>query len=216
LAALIHRDKTGEGQYIDLALLDVQVATMANVASNYLTSGVAPKSWGNASPNIVPYQTFKAADGWIIVAAGNDSQFRHFVAAGGCEHLADTPEFATNPQRVKHRNTLVPLLQEMVLTKTKNEWILALEKAGVPCGPINNFQEVFENEQVVARDLKMTMPHPSAGKVNLVRSPMRLSKTPVVEKRPPPLLGEHTSEILQESLGLSLEQIESLKNKGII
>lgn len=216
LAALIHRDKTGEGQYIDLALLDVQVATMANVASNYLTSGIAPKSWGNASPNIVPYQTFKAADGWIIVAAGNDSQFRHFVAAGGCEHLADNPQYATNPERVKHRNILVPLLQEMVLTKTKNEWILALEQAGVPCGPINNFKEVFENEQVIARDLKMTMPHPSAGKVNLVRSPMRLSKTPVVEHRPPPLLGEHTSEILQERLGLSLEQIATLKNKGII
>lgn len=216
LAALMHRDKTGEGQHIDLSLLDVQVATMANVASNYLNSGQSPKSYGNASPNIVPYQTFKAADGWIIVAAGNDSQFRHFVAAGDREYLADQSEFATNPARVKHREQLIPLLAEMTLTKTRNEWISALEKANVPCGPINNLAEVFSNEQVIARNIKMTMSHPSAGSVDLVRSPMRLSKTPVVENRAPPLLGEHTSEILQDSLGLSSDEIDALRKKGII
>ena len=216
LAAVVHRDRTGVGQYIDLALLDVQIATMANVASNYLASGVPPKSWGNASPNIVPYQTFKASDGWIIVACGNDGQYRHFVQAGQEEHLADDARFATNPERVRHREVLVPLLQAMVAKKTKKEWIDALEQAGVPCGPINNFQEVFENEQVVARSIQMQMPHPSAGIVNLVRSPMNLSETPVVEKRPPPLLGEHTQEILKERLQLSDTEIAELHSKGII
>lgn len=216
LAALIHRAQTGEGQAIDLALLDVQVATMANVASNYLISGVPPKSWGNASPNIVPYQTFKASDGWIIVATGNDSQFRHFVEAGGQAMLADDPRFASNPDRVTHRELLVPLLQSMVAQKTKQEWISLLEAAGVPCGPINNFQEVFENEQVQARGLKMTLAHPLAGQVPLVRSPMRLSKTPVVEKSAPPLLGEHTREILQKDLGMDDAKIAHLEALGII
>ena len=216
LAALIHRAQTGEGQAIDLALLDVQVATMANVASNYLISGVPPKSWGNASPNIVPYQTFKASDGWIIVATGNDSQFRHFVEAGGQAMLADDPRFASNPDRVTHRELLVPLLQSMVAQKTKQEWISLLEAAGVPCGPINNFQEVFENEQVQARGLKMTLTHPLAGQVPLVRSPMRLSKTPVVEKSAPPLLGEHTREILQKDLGMDDAKIAHLEALGII
>lgn len=215
LAALIHRDQTGEGQAIDLALLDVQVATMANVASNYLISGVAPKSWGNASPNIVPYQTFKASDGWIIVATGNDNQFRHFVEAGGQACLADDPRFASNPERVTHREVLIPLLQSMVAQKTKQEWISLLETAGVPCGPINNFQEVFENEQVQARELKMTLPHPLAGSVPLVRSPMRLSKTPVVEKSAPPLLGEHTREILHD-LGMDEASIQRLEQQGIV
>ena len=216
LAAVVHRDRTGIGQYIDLSLLDVQIATMCNVASNYLTSGVSPKSWGNASANIVPYQTFRASDGWIIVAAGNDSQFRHFVESGHEPQLADDPRFSTNPERVRHRAELDPLLQKMVLKKTKKEWIELLDTANVPCGPINNFKEVFENEQVIAREIKMEMPHPTAGKVNLVRSPMRLSETPVVENRPPPLLGEHTQEILQEKLGLTEKQIKSLKDQGII
>ena len=216
LAAVVHRDRTGEGQYIDLALLDVQIATMANVASNYLTSGHSPERWGNASPNIVPYQTFKAADGWMIVAAGNDSQFRHFVQTGDEEHLADNPLYATNPERIRHRETLIPLLQTMALKKTRSEWIEALDHANVPCGPINNFEEVFDNEQVIARNIKMEMPHPTAGKVPLVRSPMRLSATPVVENRPPPLLGQHTSEVLKERLGLSDTEIQQLKDQGII
>ena len=216
LAAVVHRDRTGEGQYIDLALLDVQIATMANVASNYLISGVSPKRWGNASPNIVPYQTFKAADGWIIVAAGNDSQFRHFVQTGGEAHLADNPLYATNPERIRHRDSLIPLLQAMTLKKTKSEWIEALDHANVPCGPINDFEEVFANEQVIARNIKMEMTHPTGGTVPLVRSPMRLSATPVVENRPPPLLGQHTSEILKERLGLSDADIQALKNKGVI
>ena len=152
----------------------------------------------------------------MIVATGNDSQFRHFVEAGGQAMLADDPRFASNPERVTHRELLVPLLQSMVAQKTKQEWISLLEAAGVPCGPINNFQEVFENEQVQARGLKMTLAHPLAGQVPLVRSPMRLSKTPVVEKSAPPLLGEHTREILQKDLGMDDAKIAHLEALGII
>ena len=143
LAAIAHKNHTGEGQYIDLALLDTQIAVMANVASAYLCSDEIPKRWGNASPTIVPYQTLPTSDGWMIVAAGNNGQFRHFVAAGGEAHLADNPLYSENPMRIKHREQLVPLLEEMTKKKTKAEWIALLEKANVPCGPINNFQEVF-------------------------------------------------------------------------
>ncbi|NCX14889.1 MAG: CoA transferase, partial [Burkholderiaceae bacterium] len=198
LAAVIHRDRSGEGQYIDMALLDTQVAMLANISSNYLCSGVSPHRWGNAHPNVVPYQTFQTSDSWIIVAVGNDSQFRNFVKAGNREALADDPRFATNPARIEHRAALIPLLVEMVKEKTKAQWITLLEAAGVPCGPINNLQEVFENEQVIARGIEMHVPHPTAGTMKLVASPMRLSKTPVEVRMPPPLLGQHTDEVLRE------------------
>src|SRR5580698_859302 len=151
LAALAHRDRTGTGQYIDMALLDVQVAMLANMNTNFLVSGTPPARWGNAHPNIVPYQTFKTSDSWIIVGVGNDGQFRKFVDAGGRAELADDDRFATNPDRVRNRDVLVPLLAEMVRTRDKHDWIASLEAAGVPCGPINNLEEVFENEQVIAR-----------------------------------------------------------------
>ncbi len=154
LAALAHRDRTGEGQYIDMALLDVQVALLANMNTNFLASGKPPVRWGNAHPNIVPYQTFQTRDGWIIVAVGNDGQFRKFVEAGGRPELADDERFATNPSRVRHRDTLVPILAEMVKARGKADWIGALEAAGVPCGPINDLDEVFDNEQVVARGMQ--------------------------------------------------------------
>lgn len=216
LAAVIHRDRTDEGQYIDMALLDTQVAMLANISSNYLCSGVSPHRWGNAHPNVVPYQTFQTTDSWIIVAVGNDSQFRHFVKVGDCEFLADDPRFATNPARIEHRQALIPLLTKMVAKKSKAEWITLLEAAGVPCGPINNLQEVFENEQVIARGLEMHVPHPTAGTMKLVASPMRLSKTPVEVRMPPPLLGQHTDEVLRENLGMSEEQISKLHQKGIV
>lgn len=216
LAALLHRDKTGEGQSIDIALLDVQVAIMANMASNYLSTDTPPKRWGNAHPNIVPYQTFQTSDGWMIVAAGNDSQYRKFVEAGGETSLAKDPRFLTNPQRVKERTTLVPLLSEMTKKKTKEEWIRLLETAGVPCGPINDLAEVFENEQVIAREIKQTISHPTAGKVELVASPMRLSKTPATIRSAPPTLGQHTNEILESQLGIDQETIVELRNKKII
>lgn len=216
LAAVVHRDKTGEGQYIDMSLLDTQIAVMANVSSAYLTSGMVPGRWGNASPIIVPYQTFPASDGWMIVAAGNDSQYRHFVTAGGEEHLADNPLFKSNPLRVEHRKKLIPLLEVMTRKKTKSEWISLLEKANVPCGPINNFKEVFENEQVIARKVQINVPHPTVGNMKLVASPMKLSKTPTEVRMAPPTLGQHTAEILHERLKLTDESIASLRDKGII
>ena len=216
LAAVVHRDQTGEGQYIDMSLLDTQIAVMANVSSAYLTSGEVPRRLGNASSTIVPYQTFPTSDGWIIVAAGNDGQFRHFVTTGGEEHLADNPKFINNPQRVKHRKELVPLLEAMTRKKTKAEWIKLLEKANVPCGPINNFREVFENDQVIARKVQIDVPHPTAGTMKLVASPMRLSKTPTEVRMPPPTLGQHTNEILREHLNLDSQSIEALRQKGII
>ena len=215
LAAVIHRDRTGEGQYIDMALLDTQVAMLANISSNYLCSGVSPHRWGNAHPNVVPYQTFQTSDSWIIVAVGNDSQFRNFVKVGNREALADDPRFATNPARIEYRTALIPLLVEMVKEKTKAQWITLLEAAGVPCGPINNLQEVFENEQVISRGIEMRVPHPTAGTMKLVASPMRLSKTPVEVRMPPPLLGQHTDEVLHE-LGMSAAQINELHQRGIV
>ena len=216
LAALAHRDRTGEGQYIDMALLDVQVAMLANMNTNYLASGEAPKRWGNAHPNIVPYQTFQAANGWIIVAVGNDGQFRRFVDAGGMPELADDPRFATNPQRVANRDVLVPILAEMVKRFGKGEWIDKLEAAGVPCGPINSLDEVFDNEQVQARGLRVDLPHPSAGTVKLVGSPVKMSATPPKAASHPPLLGEHTGAVLRDVLNLSADQVDSLRRRGVI
>ena len=216
MAALTHRDRTGEGQYIDLALLDVQVAMLANMNTNYLASGIAPKRSGNAHPNIVPYQTFATSDGHIIVAVGNDSQFVKFVTAGGQPDLAHDERFATNPMRVRHRDILVPLLAAMVKTRTKQQWIDQLEQAGVPCGPINRLDEVFDNPQVEARRMQVDLPHPSAGIVKLVGSPMKMSATPPQYDMPPPLLGQHTDEVLRDVLGRSASELAGLRDKGII
>ena len=216
LAAIVHRDHTGEGQYIDMSLLDTQIAVMANVSSAYLTSGEVPKRWGNASAIIVPYQTFPTSDGWMIVGAGNDGQYRHFVTVGGEAHLADNPLYVTNPLRVQHRKQLIPLLEVMTRQKTKAEWIALLEKANVPCGPINNIKEVFENEQVIARNVQIDVPHPTAGTMKLVASPMKLSQTPTEVRMAPPTLGQHTNEVLQERLNFNAETIEELRRKGII
>jgi formyl-CoA transferase len=216
LAAIVHRDHTGEGQYIDMSLLDTQIAVMANVSSAYLTSGEVPRRWGNASPIIVPYQTFPTSDGWMIVGAGNDGQYRHFVTVGGEAHLADNPLFKTNPLRVEHRKKLVPLLEQMTRKKTKGEWISLLENANVPCGPINNIKEVFENEQVIAREVQINVPHPTAGSMKLVASPMKLSKTPTEVRMAPPTLGQHTNQILHERLQLDDAAIEELRQKGAI
>ncbi len=216
LAAVVHRDRTGQGQYIDMALLDTQIAVMANVSSAYLCSDKVPRRWGNASAIIVPYQTFPTSDGWIIVAVGNDGQFRHFVSAGGEAHLADNPLYINNPLRVENRKSLISLLETMTRRKTKAEWISLLEAASVPCGPINNFEEVFDNEQVKARGIQINVPHPTAGNMKLVASPMRLSDTPVEVRMAPPTLGQHTNEILEDYLKLNPEAIAELQAKGII
>jgi formyl-CoA transferase len=216
LAALTHRDRTGEGQHIDMALLDVQVAMLANMASNYHTTGKPPKRMGNAQSNIVPYQTFACADGHIIVATGNDSQYVKFVEAGERPDLASDPRFVTNPLRVQNRAVLVPLLEQMVALRTRDDWIARLEAVGVPCGPINDLADVFDNPQVQARGLAMDIPHPTAGKVTLVRSPMKLSATPAGATTAPPLLGQHTDEVLRDVLGRSDEDIAALRARGVL
>jgi formyl-CoA transferase len=216
LAALNHRERSGEGQYIDMALLDVQVAMMANMATNYLASGKPPARWGNAHPNIVPYQTFAASDGHIIVAVGNDGQYRKFVAAGGQPELADDPRFATNPARVRNREILVPILAAMVRTRSRQEWIDALEAAGVPCGPINRLDEVFANPQVKARGMEVVLPHPSGGEVHVPASPMKLSATPPRYDAPPPMLGQHTGEVLAQLLGMDETEVKALRDRGVV
>ncbi|KND60730.1 L-carnitine dehydratase/bile acid-inducible protein F [Candidatus Burkholderia verschuerenii] len=216
LAALSHRDRTGEGQYIDMALLDVQVAMLANMNTNFLASGKPPVRWGNAHPNIVPYQTFQTSDGWIIVAVGNDGQFRKFVEAGGRSDLADDPRFAVNPSRVRNRDVLVPILAEMVRSKGKHEWLAALEAAGVPCGPINDLGEVFDDPQVVARGMQIDLPHPSGGDVKLVASPIKMSATPVEARVHPPVFGEHTAKVLAELLGYDVRRIDALRERKVI
>lgn len=216
LAALAHRDRTGEGQSIDMALLDVQVALLANMNTNYLASGQPPVRWGNAHPNIVPYQTFQTSDGWIIVAVGNDGQFRKFVEAGGRPELADDARFATNPARVRHRDTLVPILADMVKARDKDTWIAALEAAGVPCGPINELDEVFDNEQVIARGMQVELPHPCGAPVKLVRNPIRMSRTTPEARTAPPLLGAQTDDVLREWLGYDDEAIAALRAKQAI
>ena len=216
LAALASRDQTGQGQHIDMALLDVQVACLANQAMNYLTTGVAPRRLGNAHPNIVPYQDFPTADGDIILTVGNDGQFRKFCEVAGLTALAADPRFSTNQARVAHRGELIPLLRQATVFKTTAEWLAALEQAGVPCGPINDLQQVFADPQVQARGLRVELPHPLAGSVPQVASPIRLSATPVQYRNAPPLLGEHTEQVLQQWLGLSLEQIAELRRAGVL
>ncbi len=215
LAALAHRDQTGEGQYIDMALLDVQVAMLANMNMNYLTSGVSPVRAGNAHQNLVPYQVFECADGHVIIAAGNDAQYQRFCAVGGEPQLATDERFSVNPQRIRNRAELIPLLAAMVKKKTKQQWISELEAAGVPCGPINTLKEAHENEQVVARGLRFDLPHPTAGTVPMVGNPIRYSATALEYHMPPPLLGQHTREVLA-SLGYSEAEIAQLGSSRIV
>ncbi|WP_298835527.1 CaiB/BaiF CoA-transferase family protein [uncultured Piscinibacter sp.] len=215
LAALRHRDATGQGQAIDMALLDTQVAMLANLGANYLVTGVPPQRAGNAHQNIVPYQVFEVADGHMILAVGNDGQFVKFCEVAGRPELAADPRFARNADRVRHRGVLVPLLAEVMRSRRKSDWLGALEAAKVPCGPINDLAEVFADPQVRARGMTVELPHPLAERVTLVASPMKLSATPVQYRRPPPLLGEHTDEVLIE-VGLSADELAELKQAGVI
>ena len=215
LAALRHAEATGVGQAIDMALLDTQVAMLANLGANYLATGVSPQRAGNAHQNIVPYQVFEAADGHFILAVGNDGQFNKFCAVADAPELARDPRFATNAGRVRHRDALVPLLAARLKSRSKAEWLAALEAAQVPCGAINSLAEVFDDRQVREREMTVTLAHPLAETVRLVASPMKLSATPVQYRRAPPLLGEHTDEVLRE-LGLDAAAIDALRSQHVV
>jgi crotonobetainyl-CoA:carnitine CoA-transferase CaiB-like acyl-CoA transferase len=217
LAALHHRQQTGRGQMIDLALLDTQVAWLANQGLNYLTSGVAPGRLGNEHPNIVPYKVLPSADGYFILAVGNDRQFRSFCQFAGAPELADDPRFVTNAGRVRHRATLYALLEEITAGKTRDHWVEGLTAAGVPCGPVNTIDQVFAHPQVQARDMEIRMTHPAAGgEVSLIGSPIKYSETAADYRRPPPMLGEHTQEVLEELLGLGAEDVARLRERGLV
>lgn len=201
LAALAHRTRTGEGQHIDLALLDVQIASLANQAANFVVSGVVPKRMGNSHPSIVPYQDFPTADGYMIIAVGNDSQFANLCKAFGHPEWSSDERYATNPARVKNRENLIPLLRSATVLKSTQEWVRAMEAVGVPCGPINTLDKVFDDPQVQARGMRINVPHPQAENLSLVANPIRMSASPVQYRRPPPQLGEHTQEVLESWLG---------------
>jgi formyl-CoA transferase len=209
-AALAHRAVTGKGQWIDVALLDSCAAFLANQAMNYFATGESPGRLGNAHPNIVPYQTFKTRDGSIILACGNDNLFNKFCEAAGCMHLAQDPRFSANAERVKNRGEITRLLDEVFARRATREWVELLDAAGVANGPINSVAEVFREPQAVARGLKIELDHATAGKVELVASPMRFSGTPISYDLPPPVLGQHTDEVLRDTLGMSDAQIAQL------
>lgn len=215
LAALRVRDCTGFGQWLDISLLDSEVAALVNQGSNWLVGGEIPRRWGNANPNVVPYQTFRAQDGWFNIAVGNTEQFRRLCQALGMPDVGEDPRFATNALRVKNRDELIEVLQTKLLEKPVAHWVRILTDFGVPADPIQDIRQVFEDDQVLARGMLVTLPHPTLGEVRVAGSALKLSETPVTYRRHPPLLGEHTDEVL-EGLGYSLEQRRVLRRKGVI
>jgi len=215
-AALVRRAQSGVGQHLDLALLDSQIALLAYQNTNYFATGVPPKRIGNLHPNIVPYQPFRAADGEVILACGNDNLFRKFCDAAGCPQLAQDARFATNGKRVENRAELTRLIQEIFGKRTMAQWVALLEAAGVPNGPINNIAQVFEEPQVKARGIRFELDHASAGKLPMVASPMRFSETRLEYRLAPPVLGEHTDQVLGEVLKMSAADIAKLRAKGVI
>ncbi|HXC57103.1 MAG TPA: CaiB/BaiF CoA-transferase family protein [Rhizomicrobium sp.] len=216
LAAVIHQARTGEGQAIDMALFDCQAAALANQATNYLAGGMVPERLGNAHPNIVPYQVFATGDGHLILATSNDHQFRRFAAVAGIAEVAADPRYASNAERVANRQALVDLLTPIFAARATAQWIADLEAANVPCGPINRVDQVFADPQAIARGLTVAMTHAAAGEMQLVASPLRLSATPPEYRSAPPLLGEHTDEILSGMLGLSAAEIAELRARGVV
>ncbi len=215
-AALAQRAESGAGQHLDLALLDSQIALLAYQNTNYFATGVPPKRIGNLHPNIVPYQPFRAADGEVILACGNDNLFRKFCDAAGCPELAQDARFASNGKRVENRAEITRLIQEIFTKRKTSEWIELLEAAGVPNGPINDVGQVFEEPQVKARGIRFELDHAAAGKLPMVASPMRFSGTPLEYRLAPPLLGEHTEQVLREFLSLKPEEISRLRAEGVI
>ncbi|MEM3360053.1 MAG: CaiB/BaiF CoA-transferase family protein [Candidatus Bathyarchaeia archaeon] len=217
LAALIAREKTGKGQWIDVSLLDSTVSLMTHMAANYFATGIVPKRDGSTHPNIAPYQCFKARDGkYLTVAVGNDRIWRNFCEALGLADLAENPKFSTNPKRVKNRDELIPTLEKIFLNKTRDEWIDILLKKGVPCGPVYAIDEVFRDPQVLHRKMLVEIEHPKAGTIKQIGIPMKFSETPGEIRTAPPLLGQHTDEILKNLLGYSEEEINQLRKEGVI
>jgi crotonobetainyl-CoA:carnitine CoA-transferase CaiB-like acyl-CoA transferase len=215
-AAIIEREKSGLGQHIDLALLDVQVACLANQAMNYLVSQETPKRMGNAHPNIVPYQTFETADGFIILTIGNDSQFADFCEVAQCQTLIHDPDFATNQSRVRNRDVVIERLTNIIKAKDSEFWLQQLEIKGVPCGPINDIAQVFENPQIKHRKMLGELTHPENGKVPTVANPINFSRTPIAYNQAPPKLGEHTDKVLSELLSYDSNAISKLRHTKII
>ena len=216
LGALDHRQRTGEGQYIDMALLDSQVAVLANQALNFLVGGKAPTRLGNAHPNIVPYQTFATSDGYIIMAVGTERQFKEFCTIIGVSHLADDDRFRSNRLRVENRAALIPLLEGPMKARTTAEWVDAFEAAAVPCGPINTIDQVFANEQVLARGLQIGLTRDDGVQVPGVANPIQFSGTPIAYDKAPPRFGDGTDKVLNEVLGLDSDRIAALRRAGTI
>ncbi|WP_313317759.1 CaiB/BaiF CoA-transferase family protein [Stenotrophomonas sp.] len=216
LAALRHAERTGVGQQIDLALLDTQVAWLANQASNYLVGGVVPTRQGTAHPNIVPYQVMPAADGYFMLAVGNDGQFARFCEVIGEPQLASDPRYATNNARVAHRDELVPFLQQRLGTRPAAEWLAALEQAVVPANPVNRIDQVFADPQVQARGLRIELPHAGGGSVPMVRNPLKFSATPLQYTQAAPVLGQHTRQVLEEVLSIDDARLHALQAQGVV
>ncbi|HZQ62382.1 MAG TPA: CaiB/BaiF CoA-transferase family protein, partial [Casimicrobiaceae bacterium] len=216
VSAIAHREISGRGQYIDACLFDTMVAMMAVMDMNYLVSGVPPGRAGNAHQNIVPYQVFACADGHIILAVGNDGQFAKFCAIAGRPEWARDPRYAKNVDRVRNREILVPMVAEVMRTRTQREWLDALEPEAVPCGPINRLDQVFADPQLAARGMRVDLAHPLAGTVPQVITPLKLSATTLEYDRAPPLLGEHTARVLQERLGIDEARLAELDASGVI
>jgi formyl-CoA transferase len=216
LAALQARIHTGRGQHLDISLFDSQVGMLANVASNYLISGNLPKRYGNSHANIVPYQSFQASEGWFVLAVGNDKQFERLCQVIGKLELVNVGRFKKNSERVKNRDELISILKPIFLQRTATEWLSMLEVTGIPCGPINNFEQVFSMPQVEAREMLINMEHSEIGDLKLVGSPLKFSETPVDYKLPPPRLGEYTEDILKSLLGYPANRIQELFNDQIV
>jgi crotonobetainyl-CoA:carnitine CoA-transferase CaiB-like acyl-CoA transferase len=216
LAALQARTLTGRGQQLDIALFDSQLGWLANVASNYLISGKLPKRYGNAHPNIVPYQSFQASDGWFAIAVGNDRQFVGLCEVLGKPEVGNDERFTTNSARVQNREELIPLLVSIFKAASVSEWLKKLEEAEIPCGPINNFEQVFSMPNVQEREMLIKMDHPTIGELPLVGSPLKMGDTHVEYRLPPPLMGEHTEDVLMNLLGYSSGQVAGLREQGCI
>lgn len=218
LAALNHRQLTGEGQHIDMSLLDTQVAWLVNEGMNYILSGDVPKRLGNAHANIVPYQLFPSSDGHFILAVGNDGQFARFCAFAGLDGIAGDPRFKTNPDRLENRDALVDIIRAATCQHPSTHWITGLEACNVPCGPVNSLDQVFEDPQIVARGMKITMGHDDteSGKVDLIGSPVRMSGSPVSYRQVPPNIGEHTARVLGDLLDIDDDRLQELAKNGVI